>query len=126
MTKRKLMKKGKASKSSALESLRQRGLRVDAFAEGYEARDAIVHAGQLVKQMRVGAKLTQAALAKRAGMSQPEVSRIESGLGTQGPSVETIDRLAEACGMGLVMGMRDLAVAADNVNPNDLKYLVEM
>ncbi len=126
MTKRKLMKETKTSKLSALESLKQRGQRVDAFTEGYAARDAIVHAGQLVKKMRIGAKLTQSVLAKRAGMSQPEVSRIESGLGTHGPSVETLNRLAEACRMGLVMGMRDLTDTAETVDPAELKYLVEM
>ena len=120
------MKRDKASKSSVLESLRKRGMRVKAFAEGYAARDAIVHAGQMVRSMREGANQTQVELAERAGMSQPEISRIEAGIGKQGPGVETLDRLAEACGMGLVMGMRDLAVAAKDVDPTELKYLVEM
>ena len=125
MSKR-MMRQDKTSKSSALESLRKRGMGVKGFAEGYAARDAIVHAGQMVRSMREGAKLTQVELAGRAGMSQPEISRIEAGIGKQGPGVETLDRLAEACGMGLVMGMRDLAVAAKDVDPTELKYLVEM
>lgn len=125
MSKR-IVRPDKSSKSAALDSLRQRGMRVKAFAEGYAARDAIVNAGQMVRNMRVGANLTQSELAKQAGMSQPEISRIEAGVGKHGPSVETLDRLAEACGMGLVMGMRDLAVAATEVDPTELKYLVEM
>ena len=120
------MSQDKTNKSSALESLRKRGMGVKAFAEGYAARDAIVHAGQMVRRMREDAKLTQVELAGRASMSQPEISRIEAGIGTQGPSVETINRLAQACGMGLVMGMRDLAVAAKDVDPAELKYLAGM
>ena len=121
-----MAKRRQVKKTSALESLRKRGMANEGFAEGYAAREAIIHAGRMIRDMRTGAGLTQAGLAKRAGMSQPEISRLEAGLGTQGPGVETLNRLAQACGMGLVMGMRDLAVAAQDVDPAELKYLAGM
>lgn len=94
--------------SDALESLRQRGLRADRFAEGYEARAAIMEAAQEIRNMRLRAGLTQAQLARQAGMSQPEISRLEAGVGgNQGPGVETLSRLARACDKRFVMRMQD-------------------
>lgn len=42
---------------------------------------------------------TQRELARRAGVSQSEVARIETGALT--PRVDTLERLLAACGMGL-------------------------
>ncbi len=121
-----MAKKGRTRKSSTLASLRKRGMRAKAFADGYAARDAIIHAGQMVRTMRLDAGLTQAELARNAGMSQPEISRLESGLGTQGPSVETLNRLVQACNFRLVIGMQAVAAAAKEGDAAELKYLTEM
>jgi Predicted transcriptional regulator with C-terminal CBS domains len=53
----------------------------------------------LVRQMRLAAGLSQRALARRAGTSQPAVVRYERGAAT--PSWETLQRLAVACGRRL-------------------------
>jgi uncharacterized protein len=50
----------------------------------------------LVHEMRLGAGLSQRALAQRAATSQPAIARYERGAAT--PSWETLQRLAEACG----------------------------
>lgn len=50
----------------------------------------------LVRQMRLAAGLSQRALARRAGTSQPAVARYERDAAT--PSWETLQRLAAACG----------------------------
>ena len=100
---RRMVEQNKLGESAALESLRKRGMAAEGFVEGYEARDAIMQAARVVREMRSEAGLTQAELAARAGMSQPEISRLETGLGKQGPSVETIGRLAQACNRRLVM-----------------------
>lgn len=50
----------------------------------------------LVRELRDGAGLSQRALARRAGTSQPAVARYERGAAT--PSWETLQRLAGACG----------------------------
>jgi uncharacterized protein len=53
----------------------------------------------LVREMRRGADLSQRALARRAGTSQPAIVRYERGTAT--PSWETMQRLAAACGRRL-------------------------
>lgn len=50
----------------------------------------------LVRELRLAAGLSQRALARRAGTSQPAVARYERGAST--PSWETLQRLATACG----------------------------
>ncbi len=52
--------------------------------------------GALVRKLRLGAGLSQRALAQRAGTSQPAIARYERGAAT--PSWETLQRLATACG----------------------------
>lgn len=53
----------------------------------------------LVRELRLGAGLSQRALALRAGTSQPAIARYERGVAT--PSWETLQRLAGACGQRL-------------------------
>ena len=50
----------------------------------------------LVREVRLAAGLSQRALARRAGTSQPAIARYERGAAT--PSWETLQRLAAACG----------------------------
>lgn len=68
--------------------------------------------GRFLRDMRVEAELTQAALARRAGTSQAAVARYESGVSS--PAVATLERLLAACGRTLELGtrhtpMRDLS-----------------
>ena len=58
--------------------------------------DAMESPNALVRELRLGAGLSQRALARRAGTSQPAVARYERGVAT--PSWGTIQRLASACG----------------------------
>jgi transcriptional regulator with XRE-family HTH domain len=53
----------------------------------------------LVRELRLGAGLSQRALARRAGTSQPAIARYERGASM--PSWETLQRLAGACGQRL-------------------------
>lgn len=99
-------------KPDALEALRRRGMGADGFSEGYEARAVIMRVAQEIRTMRINAGLTQMQLAQRAGMSQPEISRLEAGVGAQGPGVETLNRLAVACDKEFVPTMQDRPVPA--------------
>jgi transcriptional regulator with XRE-family HTH domain len=56
---------------------------------------------------RTAAGLTQAEVASRMGVSQPVVARIEASLGKKdhSPSLNTLRRYADACGMKLVIQM---------------------
>ncbi len=53
--------------------------------------------GARVKELRLAAGLTQAELARRTGIHRPNIARVEAGRHT--PSLETLDRLAQAIGV---------------------------
>ncbi|HEY5342801.1 MAG TPA: helix-turn-helix domain-containing protein [Solirubrobacteraceae bacterium] len=55
----------------------------------------------LIRQARLDAGLTQAALATLAGTSQPAVARYEQG--GVAPTLPTLERLMEACGRRVVI-----------------------
>lgn len=59
----------------------------------------------LIRATRERVGLSQHALARRAGTSQPAVSRYESG--TASPSVQTLDRLLAAMGARLELSVVD-------------------
>jgi transcriptional regulator with XRE-family HTH domain len=69
----------------------------------------------LVRELRLAAGLSQRALARRAGTSQPAIARYERGAAT--PSWETLQRLAAACGRwvristGMVPDRHDVELA---------------
>ena len=56
-------------------------------------------AGRMVRDARRRAGLTQRQLAAKAGIPQETIARIERG--RVDPRVMTLDRLLEACGVGL-------------------------
>jgi transcriptional regulator with XRE-family HTH domain len=65
----------------------------------------------LVRDLRLAAGLSQRALARRAGTSQPAIARYESGVAT--PSWETLQRLAAACGRRLRLDTEAVVEAHD-------------
>lgn len=54
-----------------------------------------------IRRARLRAKLSQAALAKRAGMKQQQIARLESAAAR--PTLRTLQRIAAALGMRLVL-----------------------
>ncbi len=60
-------------------------------------------ARHLIRQARQRAGLTQAELAANAGTTQSAVARWESGGST--PSLETLQRIVESCGLELRYGL---------------------
>ncbi|TLU86015.1 MAG: helix-turn-helix domain-containing protein [Chlorobium sp.] len=72
----------------------------DALEDEFVALAALLEA-------RTAAGLTQKEVAKRMGVSQPVLARIESSLGKKNhsPSLDTLRRYAKACGMKLVIQM---------------------
>lgn len=75
----------------------------------------------LVRELRIGAGLSQRALARLAGTSQPAIARYERGVAT--PAWETLERLAAACG-------RQLKLSSEAVpEPHDVElatWLLEL
>ncbi|GIH02722.1 hypothetical protein Rhe02_07890 [Rhizocola hellebori] len=73
-------------------------------AAAYEEARAALLLGQMVHDRRVELGLTQAELAERAGMTQPQLSRLESGGAT--PTVPLLARLATALNADLDIAFR--------------------
>jgi transcriptional regulator with XRE-family HTH domain len=57
--------------------------------------------GELVREARKRAGLTQRQLADRAGTTQSAIARLESG--RTAPSLETVERLLRLCGLQLIV-----------------------
>jgi transcriptional regulator with XRE-family HTH domain len=58
-----------------------------------------MNAARSLRQARLRSGLSQRDVARRSGVPQPNVSRIEAGAVV--PRVDTLDRLLAACGEGL-------------------------
>ena len=98
--------------STKLNELLERGLAYEGFREGFEARDAVIRLGEMLRRVREAANLSQAQLARKVGMTQPAVSRLEKGFGRRGPEVDTIMRFVRGCDMELVVQVRNRPAAA--------------
>ena len=62
--------------------------------------------GELVREARRRAGLTQRELAGRAGTTQSALARLESGRSS--PSVESVERLMRLCGFQLIVSLAPL------------------
>ena len=63
-----------------------------------------MNVSSVLQKTRQRAGLTQADLAQRVGTTQSAISRLENG--RVRPSIETIERLAKACGATLELRLR--------------------
>jgi DNA-binding XRE family transcriptional regulator len=88
----------------SLEELRERGLKDEAFREGYEQRAGMIRLGAMLKQLRESAGYTQEKLAALTGLTQPAISRLESGFGSHVPTIDTVMRYMHGCQYQLVIG----------------------
>ena len=81
----------------------EHGARVDddrVVSDGPDRRAALLEAvGHRIRVLRVDARLTQEALAERAGMSPQHLGEIERG--RSNPTLVTLDALAEGLGVDL-------------------------
>jgi transcriptional regulator with XRE-family HTH domain len=76
----------------------------DEHAAAYEEARASLLLGQMVYDRRTELGLTQAELAERADMTQPQLSRLESGGAT--PTVPLLARVAAALNADLDIAFR--------------------
>ncbi|MFE7718691.1 helix-turn-helix domain-containing protein [Nocardia rhizosphaerihabitans] len=84
---------------SSMDDLRRERMSKPDFDDvEYEAGRAeailAIELAQAIRELRLELGLTQTQLAERAGLRQPEVSRLESGGGT--PTIGMLERLAHA------------------------------
>jgi DNA-binding XRE family transcriptional regulator len=95
----------------SLEELQQLALGDEAFRESYEQREGMIRLGAMLKQMRESAGYTQEVLAARTGMTQPAISRLESGFGIHVPTIDTVMRYMHGCKYQLVIGAGHIAAS---------------
>ncbi len=72
-----------------------------------------------VKEARRRAGLTQAALAKRAGVPKSTVGRIESG--ARAPSAELVERLVRAAGLEVTISLSEPDPGTDSLFERTLR-----
>ena len=73
----------------------------------------------IVREARRRAGLTQAALAKKAGVPKSTVGRIESGART--PSVELVERLVRAAGLEVTVSLSEPDPGTDSMFERTLR-----
>ncbi len=73
----------------------------EAYDAAYAEADAAFRLGVMVREYRTAAGMTQTALARRSGTSQPAIARLEAG-GAE-PTIATLRRIADALCVDLVV-----------------------
>lgn len=75
---------------------------------GYEYAERSLHLGAELKRIREFRKLTQSELQEKTGIHQTDISRIEAGNWSRGPTLDTWVRLTTA--LGVIITVPDLKV----------------
>lgn len=102
-----------------VQATRERWLKDPAFAEAYHAlADEYAALGELLRA-RQRAGMTQADVAKRMGVAQAAVARMESSAGSRkhAPSLATLRRYADAVGCTLTIALAPTGAFKDKAKP---------
>ncbi|MDP2607229.1 MAG: helix-turn-helix transcriptional regulator [Deltaproteobacteria bacterium] len=83
-------------KRIALKEALSRELKDPEFSFYFQREQAISEIARLVRDARLKAGLTQAQLAKKAQSSQVVIARLESGTDQRTPSLDLLERIANA------------------------------
>ena len=75
--------------------------------EGYDAQRELVDLGRSLRAARTQLGATQAKIAKAAGMTQAELSRLENGLLANGVTYTTLAQLSHVLGRQVVLQVLD-------------------
>ncbi len=88
--------------------IKQRGAKDSAFKLAYSALHDEFSTLDALLRARKAAGLTQAQVATRMGINPASLARIESSLGSHkhSPSLATLRKYAQACGMQLTISLR--------------------
>ena len=85
-------------RSVNLEAILAQELKNDAFRLAFDEHRFYLQIARLVSDLRVRAGLSQVELAKKAGVSQPMIARLEKGDSGRTPTFDTIFRLLKVLG----------------------------
>jgi transcriptional regulator with XRE-family HTH domain len=83
--------------------IQQRLLRDPVAHQAYDSQRALVTLGRDLRAARLALGATQAEVAKRAGMTQAELSRLENGLLAKGVTYTTLTQLSHALNHTVVL-----------------------
>jgi DNA-binding XRE family transcriptional regulator len=86
------------SKSVRLEEILARERKDEAFRFAFDEHRFYLQIAHLVSDLRTKTGLSQVELAKKAGVSQPMIARLEKGDSTRTPTFDTIFRLLKVLG----------------------------
>jgi transcriptional regulator with XRE-family HTH domain len=92
-----------SSVSEVSSRIQQRLLRDPVAHEAYDSQRALVTLGRDLRAARLALGATQAEVAKRAGMTQAELSRLENGLLANGITYTTLTQLSHALNRTVVL-----------------------
>jgi HTH-type transcriptional regulator/antitoxin HipB len=92
-------------KAERWEQVRRDRLALPAAGAGYQRARRALELGEQIRRLREARGVSQAELGRRIGSTQPAIARLEAGRVT--PTLETLDRVAAALEVELVVGFQD-------------------
>jgi DNA-binding XRE family transcriptional regulator len=93
----------KVSKADVASRIYGRIMHDPVASESYSAQRELVELGRSLRDARNQLGATQAAIAKAAGMTQAELSRLENGLLANGVTYRTLAQLSHVLGRQVVL-----------------------
>jgi len=69
----------------------------------HDDQAVVMQAARFVRDLRKNSGLTQADLARRMGVSQAVIARLESGNGRRGMTIQMFSRVASACERSVIV-----------------------
>lgn len=94
------------AKGMTLEKLLEKQLKDKELRILYDERRFYLQVAHLVSDLRAKSGMSQAALAKRAKVSQPLIARLEVGDPRRTPTFDTIFRVLKALGYSMVISVK--------------------
>jgi DNA-binding XRE family transcriptional regulator len=96
----------KKTKGLPFEELLQKELKNKELKFLFDERRFYLQIARLISELRAKSGLSQAELAKRAGVSQPLIARLERGDDRRAPTFDTIFKILKALGYSLELSVK--------------------
>jgi DNA-binding XRE family transcriptional regulator len=89
------------NKSVSLDDILAKELKSDEFKLAYDQRRFYLQIAHLISDLRSRIGISQTELAKKAGVSQPMVARLEKGDSSRTPTFDTVFKVLKALGYSM-------------------------
>ena len=94
------------NKSVSLDEILTEELKTDEFRLAFDEHRFYLQIARLVSDLRTRTGLSQVGLAKKAGVSQPLIARLEKGDSRRTPTFDTIFKLLKVLGYTMSIHVR--------------------